>query len=802
MKKLLSALLCFLLAGCVVSSSVFVASSAQTSDAPVAATGETRNEDIINGNSYNLYTDVVRTYLCTTDSGFMRIYGMDNGTLFAEYYDQNYQFVSNRIVSVGLPLFGGFYESDSYYFVITGDTNREEDDNKEVIRITRFTKDWKNPRSASIYGSNTTVPFDAGRCDFAPYGDLLIIRTTHEIYGIYSEELDRYINHQTNMTIVLDMKRLYVKDYFTDVANILTAGFASHSFNQFVAVDSDGTVVCLDHGDEHPRTASLGRFLTKADNLIIYKEAMPGVGYQTFEFTPTVVYAVPEEGFFNPYYNYISNNITGGMIGGLEISSSSYLTVGTSVVQDDDFWLRTAFNAYISVTDKTNKDITKAENRIIFLTSFTEDDGRYATNPQLVKINSNRFLVMWNEFPVEKYIVGVEREYTEDYVMKYVFVDGKGSLLSDIMTAPYESGAYVSECEPIVRNNKILWYVSDGKSESSIIEIDAGTGALTAHEHVVPETFFNYPINLSHVIVSFRSFERIPSTVNITADNLDQYIVVTYQGRPLVRGRDYVLRYDDSGANPITVTTSNGYITRVKLSITTVSGYSYLPLSYSYHWTVQSGTHYFSGNYAEEDGVHLKITAMRGVGYYIYRNDTGPNGTYTLIGSVNSNSISEYVDTTAERGKVYYYVVREFTFDEKGNEILSDPNRYVAVATLDPDPTEPPPTEPPTEAPTDPPTEPPTEAPTDPPTEPPTEPSVVLILLGDADRDTEVTILDATKIQRVLAGLTSSSSINPEAADADRDGEVSILDATSIQRALAGLPTRYPVGKWVDPATL
>ena len=58
---------------------------------------------------------------------------------------------------------------------------------------------------------------------------------------------------------------------------------------------------------------------------------------------------------------------------------------------------------------------------------------------------------------------------------------------------------------------------------------------------------------------------------------------------------------------------------------------------------------------------------------------------------------------------------------------------------------------------------------------------------GDADRDGSVTILDATRIQRYLAGLVTEEEIDLTAADADGDGLVSVLDATRIQRVLAKL---------------
>lgn len=62
------------------------------------------------------------------------------------------------------------------------------------------------------------------------------------------------------------------------------------------------------------------------------------------------------------------------------------------------------------------------------------------------------------------------------------------------------------------------------------------------------------------------------------------------------------------------------------------------------------------------------------------------------------------------------------------------------------------------------------------------------IILGDSDGDGNVTILDATGIQRHLASLTTTA-FNENAADVDQDNSVTILDATAIQRHLADLPT-------------
>lgn len=73
----------------------------------------------------------------------------------------------------------------------------------------------------------------------------------------------------------------------------------------------------------------------------------------------------------------------------------------------------------------------------------------------------------------------------------------------------------------------------------------------------------------------------------------------------------------------------------------------------------------------------------------------------------------------------------------------------------------------------------------------PTE--TVEVLLGDADADSRVTVLDATCIQKTLASFTVKV-FDRAAADSDQDGVITVLDATSIQKCLAHLPANPKIG--------
>ena len=62
-------------------------------------------------------------------------------------------------------------------------------------------------------------------------------------------------------------------------------------------------------------------------------------------------------------------------------------------------------------------------------------------------------------------------------------------------------------------------------------------------------------------------------------------------------------------------------------------------------------------------------------------------------------------------------------------------------------------------------------------------------MIGDVNGDSTVTVLDATMLQKYLAGLASFSNEQLAVADANGDGQVTVLDATAIQKYLANLVT-------------
>ena len=64
-------------------------------------------------------------------------------------------------------------------------------------------------------------------------------------------------------------------------------------------------------------------------------------------------------------------------------------------------------------------------------------------------------------------------------------------------------------------------------------------------------------------------------------------------------------------------------------------------------------------------------------------------------------------------------------------------------------------------------------------------------MLGDVNGDGNISVLDATLIQKYIAGLVTFSDTQKAAADVNGDGSVSVLDATLIQKYIAGLISNF-----------
>ena len=369
----------------------------------------------VNDQDYVQWSDTVKSYLTVCDNGnYMRVQsGAIKGKLLVEYYSSDFEPLSTKLIDNELPVFGAFYDSGNNYYVLSGQENPKQNDFLEVFRITKYDKNWNRIKSCGLYGANTTVPFDAGSARMTHSGDHLLVRTCHEMYKSSDGN-----NHQSNVTIEVDMPSMTITDSYTGIMNV-DYGYVSHSFNQFIKTDGNH-IVALDHGDAHPRSAVLLKYnsdFTTGKFFPSYFDKVSNIDVVTY----------PE--YTAGHYNY-----TGAAIGGFDVSSSSYI-VAQSTVDLDYINTSETRNVYVSAV---SKDLST--NKLNKITSYAEGTAS-ASAPQLVKINNNSFLLLW----------------TRDTKVSCVKLNADGTVNGSIHT--FEGS--LSDCQPVIKNGRAVWYVYD-----------------------------------------------------------------------------------------------------------------------------------------------------------------------------------------------------------------------------------------------------------------------------------------------------------------------------------------------------
>ncbi len=361
----------------------------------------------------------IKSYLFENyDKTFTRFECLNENDITIEIYSDKYELIDKKDIESELMYFDGFYCGELYNFIIFVDPNPSCSDNVEVMRVVKYSKDWEKLGSCSLYGLNTSS-FGINAHMTEQSGNLFI-HTCHTMYG---ETF--FKRHQANISVVINEETME-NTYSNYQESNLSTGYVSHSFDQYVRADND-YLYRLDLGDAAPRAI----IFTKAPINKIYSCENIGI-------------PIPgDEG----------DNKTGVTLGGFELSDDNMVFIGNSVdlynEQTYDYYnQRNIFIGAIS------KDLETAN--VTYLTEYPAQYEIMIGSPKLVKINNNRFLIMWSEN------IGKT---------KYAEMDGKGNLVSEIK----EALVPLSDCQPIVTSNgNVIWYVTDNGAPT-FYEIDMKT---------------------------------------------------------------------------------------------------------------------------------------------------------------------------------------------------------------------------------------------------------------------------------------------------------------------------------------
>lgn len=367
----------------------------------------------INRQNYSWnWASTVKSYLYENQTGGLTRVEYVNGQIVVEDYDNGFNLRTNRTIPMELSIWGGFYAGEKYNFMIFGQENPSEDNGQEVIRVVKYSKDWKRLGQASLRGANTTVPFDAGAVRCAESGDYLYIRTCHEMYASRDGR-----NHQANMTLAVRQSDMALTDSYHIVMNS-SVGYVSHSFNQFVLIDQNKNIVTLDHGDAYPRSIVLMR----------YKGAKGGGDKFSGGVENSTLVAFP---------GATGDNYTGASVGGFAETANGYVSAFSY-----DGGNHGTREIYLSYTSK--KGLNSTASRI------TESAGMQT--PVLVPTGLDGGYLMWTDTAGNFYYA----RYTD------------GGTIGAVAAAD----AALSDCQPIVHNGEVVWYVT-ANSIPTFYKLDA-----------------------------------------------------------------------------------------------------------------------------------------------------------------------------------------------------------------------------------------------------------------------------------------------------------------------------------------
>ena len=281
------------------------------------------------------------------DGGYQAVI-YDDGILYVENFDSNWNSTGVMSLELELPIWGGLFLGEEYNYVVCGQKyDSTLEDGGEVYRIIKYDKNFSRIDSISFSSADTytATPFYCGNVSVDEHENQLTV---------YTSRL-RLDGHQSNIALRINTDDMTVRD---------TLGMGSspdihtsHSLRQIVKYD-EGTEVYVDLTDGNPVRSTYIQY----GNVKMPMMQLSGTD---------------------------GDNVTDAEVSGLEISDTHYFVVGSYLNFEEQ-------NIYLSCINKETSEVTNW-----WLTTSTAFSSEVLYGARIVKMTDDRYVVMWNSASID-----------------------------------------------------------------------------------------------------------------------------------------------------------------------------------------------------------------------------------------------------------------------------------------------------------------------------------------------------------------------------------------------------------------
>ena len=373
-----------------------------------------------------------RSYIIKKDAGYEVVVAPNNGEnkVYIEDYDSNFNITSRTSIDFELPLFGGFYEGSDAYYLFFGQMNEEQNDDKEILRIVKYTKKWERVSSCSVKGNyeeyweNVVMSFKEG------------MSSPFDRFGLDALEVNGYLYLFTA-----------VKGYYDPSVENCHNGYLALQINK----DNMELVGNSFAGGTH--TNSLNLAATDKDNIYFLEKCVDSV---------VSITKISEDHFFD---SIISNSIniydfrvTYGLSEqvvnprGIAVAGSNIITVGsTAMTSGNHQFEEEAFGIYVTKTPTA--DFSEESTSFKMLKSNTS----YIRDMQFLKINDNKMLLIWKEYNETTGTELANSDYFSTHKFHYMFIDSEGNQIGE----EHVVDGTLSDCKVLLDGSNLVFYASE-----------------------------------------------------------------------------------------------------------------------------------------------------------------------------------------------------------------------------------------------------------------------------------------------------------------------------------------------------